>query len=864
MSGPSGARERTPASRTELATWQRFLRADSHILRESPGLLYQQAANQPESSAPSRQAAARLAAGKVTSPWLRWVNKPRSPDPCLLTVGGEGTKTSCGAFLPGGRRILAAAGSELQVWDFESGVLERTIPGRVGSAGRCFRAPDGKTVGFVGSQGLVVFDCTDLSELFWVAEESPGGRWVFSPDGRRAACACQCPARFKLWDLDGRRLVLEKTGETNPRNPVSFCAGGSRVVVHWQKGLELIDAASGSQVAAIEGDSYAAEDRLIASMTAGPSPALTLWDPLTGEKLRPIPADRPVHRLSIAPGGKRILADVILDEVLDKIIWGHYLWDAESGNLVATLPSGYGAHVSALLDRQAGTVEPVSLPGHSFWPDGSRLATWPPFSTGITVWDPDAGERLRDLAPHPAWVQSCSVSPSGGCLTVVCQDGSLVVWDGRDLSRRGTLRGSARQVLDLFYSPDERHLASAAADGSLKIWEIPASSESEGSTHEGRVTACAFPARGDRLLSAALDGILMLRNPESGEAIARLNPRQGGILAAALPPAGDEAAFIAGDPYANVHLWNARTGEVRSLGDIGHGEQGGRCRFTADGRHLVAVGGSRHGISVLTSQISIWRTDNWSKVFSSGYGAPLARFDLTTDGRWALFNLRDGTFLLWDFRAGPGAAMRETKGVRAFAVHPSGQLALLTRAGSGAQIMQLETQEVWGTPLPSESMAGWRAFSRDGMMTASWPCKIGRINPHSLNLEFAWEAPAEYFLKFSEDGDTVVTCTGTEAVVLRRTDDGAQICRYYPRGAFNQIDFAPGDRKLAVGTMLGEVHLLTVEGLTAKRRPAAMRAPSVRGAGGRSSNRSAKRIGLNDPCPCGSGKKYKKCCGAPK
>ncbi|MGD0470183.1 MAG: SEC-C metal-binding domain-containing protein [Terriglobales bacterium] len=25
--------------------------------------------------------------------------------------------------------------------------------------------------------------------------------------------------------------------------------------------------------------------------------------------------------------------------------------------------------------------------------------------------------------------------------------------------------------------------------------------------------------------------------------------------------------------------------------------------------------------------------------------------------------------------------------------------------------------------------------------------------------------------------------------------------------------------------------------------------------------RSASKLGRNDPCPCGSGKKYKKCCG---
>ena len=27
--------------------------------------------------------------------------------------------------------------------------------------------------------------------------------------------------------------------------------------------------------------------------------------------------------------------------------------------------------------------------------------------------------------------------------------------------------------------------------------------------------------------------------------------------------------------------------------------------------------------------------------------------------------------------------------------------------------------------------------------------------------------------------------------------------------------------------------------------------------------RAEPKIGRNDPCPCGSGKKYKKCCGAP-
>lgn len=28
--------------------------------------------------------------------------------------------------------------------------------------------------------------------------------------------------------------------------------------------------------------------------------------------------------------------------------------------------------------------------------------------------------------------------------------------------------------------------------------------------------------------------------------------------------------------------------------------------------------------------------------------------------------------------------------------------------------------------------------------------------------------------------------------------------------------------------------------------------------------REGPKIGRNDPCPCGSGKKWKKCCGAPE
>ena len=53
---------------------------------------------------------------------------------------------------------------------------------------------------------------------------------------------------------------------------------------------------------------------------------------------------------------------------------------------------------------------------------------------------------------------------------------------------------------------------------------------------------------------------------------------------------------------------------------------------------------------------------------------------------------------------------------------------------------------------------------------------------------------------------------------------------------------APGERR----------QVATVTGIGANSKSRASREPIKKGA----------KVGRNDPCPCGSGKKYKKCCGA--
>jgi hypothetical protein len=57
-------------------------------------LLFQQAANQPDATAPARAAHARMTAGREARPWLRNVNKPQSRSARLMTLAGH-TDWSC-------------------------------------------------------------------------------------------------------------------------------------------------------------------------------------------------------------------------------------------------------------------------------------------------------------------------------------------------------------------------------------------------------------------------------------------------------------------------------------------------------------------------------------------------------------------------------------------------------------------------------------------------------------------------------------------------------------------------------------------------------------------------------------------------
>lgn len=123
---------------------------------------------------------------------------------------------------------------------------------------------------------------------------------------------------------------------------------------------------------------------------------------------------------------------------------------------------------------------PRWLRGHSdcvysvaFLESGRRLASCSGDKT-VRVWDIENETALWVLKGHVDRVWTVTASGNGWIATG-SDDRTIRLWD---LNRKGaskTLIGHSHWVNRVFYSPDGKHLASAAQDGTIRIWDGDAS-----------------------------------------------------------------------------------------------------------------------------------------------------------------------------------------------------------------------------------------------------------------------------------------------------------------------------------------------------------------------------------------------------
>ena len=208
--------------------------------------------------------------------------------------------------------------------------------------------------------------------------------------------------------------------------------------------------------------------------------ALSLWDVDSGALVFQNVLEGTPWDLDITPDGRRLAVGAMDGAIL-------------------VFDGGSGAEQQRLL--QEGGVRELAL-----HPGGQQLiATGMGPAAQTLVWDLATGSSR----PFPEGGYWPVRFVAGGELVAMAGERTVSLWGARDLARAAAFHGHADSVTDAVLSPDGARLATASADGRVRVWdaaraELLLALDDLG----GQPTALAFLADGVRLAVGLADGRL--------------------------------------------------------------------------------------------------------------------------------------------------------------------------------------------------------------------------------------------------------------------------------------------------------------------------------------------------------------------